>query len=331
MKPSLWLVMALAACGSSKQGAGVDSNTSGGDGGSPSDGSSGGDGQTATTRTIFIIPMENEPTSLIYGNTTDARYINDLLSTSASASMFKDELPALLSEPHYIWMEAGTNAFSDHTFSGDGAPTATNSTASTAHLATQLETAHIPWMAYQQGITSNTCPIAASGVYAPKHDPFVFFRDVVGATPSASAPLCSAHHKAYTAFAQDLQAGITGYVFITPDLCHDMHGDAACPQGTAGAANIQAGDAWLKAELPRIITYTQTHDALIFITWDEGDSSNLIPFIAIGTHVKAGDSATMYTHSSMLKSVEEYLHVPVLPSVASANDFSGMFMPGTFP
>ena len=282
-------------------------------------------------RTVFVIPMENKPSSEIYGNTTDAPYINGLLATAASASMFEDVLPTLDSEPHYIYMEAGTNAFSDKTLSTDNPPSATNSTSSTAHLVTQLDTAGIPWMSYQMGITSGTCPIAASGVYAPKHDPFIFFQDISGSPPSANNALCSAHHKSYDDFPADLQAGITGYVFITADLCHDMHGDASCTQGTATAGNIQAGDTWLSTELPRIIAYTQTHDALIFLAWDEGDSTNLIPFIAIGSHVIPGVNATTYSHGSILKSVEEYLGVPILAKVAHTSDFSGMFETGTFP
>jgi hypothetical protein len=328
---TLGLVL-LAGCGSSGSSA-IDANVTSGDASHHVDGSTTfADAPAANARTIFVIPMENEPSSSIYGNTTGAPYINGLMASAAHATMFTDELPALVSEPHYIWMEAGTNQFSDRTFSTDVAPSSTNSTSSTAHLVTQLEAAHIPWTSYQQGIASNTCPIATSGAYVPKHDPFVFFQDVSGSPPSAANQHCAAHHKSYADFAHDLQAGVSGYVFITADLCHDMHGDAQCPQGTAVAANIKAGDTWLSQELPAIIAYTQTHDALIFLTWDEGDSSNLIPFLVIGRHVTAGStSAAMYTHSSMLKSTEEYLGVPVLPAVASATDFAGMFATGTFP
>jgi phospholipase C len=229
-------------------------------------------------------------------------------------------------------MEAGTNVVADVTFSNDNPPSAGHSTASTAHLVTQLAAAGIPWTSYQEDITTGTCPIAATGFYAPKHDPFVFFQDVAGSPPSASTASCGAHHKAYADLASDLGAGrVTGYVFITPNLCHDMHGDAACPSGTGDAANIAAGDTWLTTELPRIAAYAQAHDALIFLTWDEGDSSNLIPFVAIGNHVKPGPSTTTYSHSSMLKSIEEVFHVPVLATVAAANDFADLFEPGTFP
>ena len=54
--------------------------------------------------------------------------------------------------------------------------------------------------------------------------------------------------------------------------------------GSSVRANIKASDTWLSQELPAIIAYTQTPDALILLTWDEGDSSDFILFIVIGKH-----------------------------------------------
>ncbi len=289
--------------------------------------------QAKVIRTVFVIPMENKANSQIYGNTADAPFINSLLANRAAhATKFGDELPSQPSEPHYVWMEAGTNAFSDRTFTNDSDPSASNTTASTAHLVTQLTTAGVQWHSYQEGITSGTCPISSTGHYVAKHNPFVFFKDVVGATPSSTTAACATHHKAYTDFPTDLAAGLTGYVFITPDECHDMHGAFSCPSGIFDAANIKAGDTWLSTELPRIIAYTQTHDdAVIFITWDEGDSSNVVPFLAIGNFVKGGHTSTVtYSHSSLVKSVEQLLGVPVLPTVTSSNNFSDLFEAGVF-
>jgi hypothetical protein len=324
MKFAAVLVVVLVACGS-KPGVGDDDVMTG-------DGSNADpDAAPARINTVFVIPMENKANSVIYGNTADAPYLNGLLATAAHATKFGDVLPTLPSEPHYVWMEAGTNAFADRTFTNDNDPSATNTTASTAHLVTQLVTAGVPWMAYQEGITSGTCPIASSGHYAAKHDPFVFFKDVVGSPPSTTTPACATHHKSYADFAADLAAGITGYVFITPNECNDMHGALDCPSGISSSANIKAGDTWLQAELPRIIAYAETHEAVIFITWDEGDSSNVVPLFVLGKHVKVGTtSTTTYSHSSLVKSIEELLDVPVLPSVTSANDFADMFDAGTF-
>jgi hypothetical protein len=284
---------------------------------------------------VFVIAMENHDSTEIYGDTTDAPYINNtLIPAYAHATNFTDPLAlSIPSEPHYVWMEAGTNAFSDHTFTTDNNPASTNSTSSTAHLTTQIKnaTSGVTWMTYQEGLNSTTgaCPIAGSGFYAPKHDPFIFFKDVSGNPPSKTNAYCIAHHKPYSSFATDLAANnIASYVFITPNLCNDMHGATGCPNSNT----IRSGDDWLKAELPRIISWATTHAGTIFITWDEGDSTGKMPFLAIGPGVKANHTGTVaYTHSSIIKSVERILGLPTLSTVSSANDFTDLYNTGFFP
>ena len=194
---------------------------------------------------VFVIVLENHGASDIYGNTTHAPYINNtLLPMGGRASNFVDKLPSLPSEPHYVWMEAGTNAFADRTFTNDNNPSSSNSTSSTAHLSAQLTAAGQSWLSYQEGLnsTSGTCPIAASGNYAPKHDPFIFFKDVAGNPPSKTNAFCTAHHKAYSAFAADLANNrVAAYNFITPNLCHDMHSNSC----TGSSDPIKHGDTWL--------------------------------------------------------------------------------------
>jgi hypothetical protein len=283
---------------------------------------------------VFVIAMENHDASQIYGNKTDAPYINNtLMPAYAHATNWTDELPSLESEPHYIWMEAGTNTFSDHTFTTDNVPSASNSTGSTAHLVTQIKNATngTTWRSYQEGINSTTgsCPIASSGFYQPKHNPFIFFRDVSGSTPSKTNAYCTAHHKALSALAGDLaNHGVAGFNFITPNQCHDMHGQSGCPNSNT----IRSGDDWLKANLPALISFVNANDGVIFLTWDEGSSTRLVPFLAIGPHVKAGYTGKVtYTHSSMLKSTEKIFELPVLSKVSSANTLSDLFVSGMFP
>jgi phosphatidylinositol-3-phosphatase len=283
---------------------------------------------------IFVIAMENHDANQIYGNTTDAPYINNtLMATYARATNFNDELPSLVSEPHYVWMEAGTNAFSDHTFTSDNAPSKSNSTSSTAHLVTQIKSASngVSWMTYQEGInsTTGTCPIAASGFYQPKHDPFVFFKDVSGSTPSKTNAYCTAHHKPLTSLAADLaNHTVANYVFITPNQCNDMHGQSGCPDSNT----IRAGDSWLAANLPALISFANANDGVIFLTWDEGESTTQMAFLAIGPHVRAGYAGNVsYNHSSLVRTVETILELPTLSTVASANSLSDLFVPGMYP
>jgi phosphatidylinositol-3-phosphatase len=289
---------------------------------------------TPRIKHVFVIAMENTDASQIYGNTAQAPYINGTLIPSyAKASNFADELPSLVSEPHYVWMEAGTNAFSDHTFTTDNNPSSTNSTNSTDHLATQITNAPngVTWMSYQEDINSTTgaCPIAGSGFYAPKHDPFVFFQDVSGSPPSKTNAYCSAHHKPYSSLASDLtNHTVASYNFITPNLCNDMHGAVGCPNSDT----IRSGDDWLAANLPALISYANANQGVIFITWDEGSGTTAVPFLVVGPGVKANfTSSVLYNHSSMIESVEEILQLPILPAVAGSNDFGDFFTAGNFP
>lgn len=325
--PIAVLAFLMIACGPSSQQSDSGPNDDGGSDAPGADATPGG-------KVVFVVPMENQDFVKVIGNSTDAPYINQtLLPAYASASNFQDELAiALPSEPHYVWMESGTNAFSDHTFTNDNDSSSANSTSSTDHLSHQLEAAGVPWMAYQEDMAAGTCPISSSGYYAAKHDPFVFFQDVAGATPSATDAHCIAHHKPLSSLSADLQSStVSGFNFITPNLCHDMHGASGCP-GSTQSAIIKAGDDWLKANVPSMIDYALAHDGYVFIVWDEGSATQLIPFVAIGKHAVAGRAGTVqYTHSSLLKSEEEIFGVPILPTVASANDFADLFDPGTFP
>jgi hypothetical protein len=176
---------------------------------------------------------------------------------------------------------------------------------------------------------TGACPIRSYEFYAAKHNPFIFFRDVSGDPPSTDNAYCASHHKPYSALAADLAADqVAPYAFITPDQCHDMHGQRGCP----GMDLVRAGDDWLKSELPRLIAYAEQHSSVIFLVWDEGDGTLKLPFLAIGPMIKPRFSAAArYTHSALLKSVELMLDLPMLPAVTNAPDLGELFKPGTFP
>jgi hypothetical protein len=281
---------------------------------------------------VFVVVMENTAAKDIYEG--PAPYLRGLMSRGAHATDYRDPLAlGVLSEPHYVWMEAGTNRFADAKFCNDDDPSAGNSTASTDHLTAQMAAAMTPvtWRSYQEGLdptTTGACPVSGAGHYAPKHDPFVFFQDVAGSPPSKAAEVCGAHHRPFTQLPTDLATGeLAEYSFVTPDLCHDMHDQCT------NAGRIATGDAWLKDNLAPVLDYVDTHDGLLFVAWDEGGpSSKTMPFFAFGPSVVPGKaSGVTLTHSSLLRTLDEMFGLPVLPTVAGASDLSDLFVDGHLP
>jgi hypothetical protein len=297
---------------------------------------------TSHIKYVFVIAEENQNANTIYSAPTP--YIAKLMDGGGYALNYQDLLtnPDLPSEPHYVWMEAGTNAFSDVTFTTDDDPSSSNSTSSTAHLSTEIKTnGGDSWLSYQENLPAS-CPVTSVTPFASKHDPFIFFQDVSGNPPSTTNSYCGSHHRDYSQLASDLAASppnVAHYNFITPNLCDDMHGDPSCLGNgctAAGAACITAGDNWLAANLPPLIAFCQQNQGVIFLIWDEAGSvasSTVNPFIVLGPNVKPGYSNSIaYSHSSLVRSVEEIMAVPQnLGTVSGANDFSDFFTPGTFP
>ena len=282
---------------------------------------------------VIVIALENHDAKEIYDDPVNAPYLHSLVEQYAHAENFDDELPLEIpSEGHYVWMEAGTHRFSDALFDDDSPPSPSVSTGSNLHLTRQIKNSGtgLSWITYQEGMNdeSGACPIQSTGFYMPKHDPFVFFRDIAGDPPAKDAPYCAAHHRPYSALAADLAGELASYVFITPDECHDMHWQRGCPEENP----IRTGDRWLKSELPPLIAYAAAHDAVIFLTFDEGGSTPKLPFIAIGSMVKPHYIGTeRYDHSSQLRSVELILGLPALPTVMTSNDLSDLFKAGAYP
>ena len=151
-----------------------------------------------------------------------------------------------------------------------------------------------------------------------------------GNPPSKTNAYCVAHHKPYSSLAADLAANsVASYIFITPNLCNDMHGAAGCPNSNTIQRRRRLAEG--RAAAASSPTPTPT-PASIFITWDEGSSTGKMPFLAVGPHVKANyTGAVTYTHSSIVKSVERILQLSTLSTVASANELSDLFVAGFYP
>lgn len=148
------------------------------------------------------------------------------------------------------------------------------------NLADQMENNGLTWRSYQDG-TSTPCfhgpyklgdvmpdPYqgnSATGAknYADRHNPFIYFPDVIG-----NQNRCIAHQRPYSDLSYDMtHTGLPSFSFVTPDTCNDGH-DNPCVGRTVGG--LVTADAWLAAELPPLLDYLAANNGLLIINFDEG-------------------------------------------------------------
>ena len=228
--------------------------------------------------------------------------------------------------PNYFWMEAGGN-LGVH---GDGSPYEYHRSTH-AHLSELLQNAGIPWRAYEEGISGSVCPLNPAGakdssggrMFQPKHFPQIYFDDMTNGESSHSA-YCIAHARPLAELAGDLGSNSIGrYNLITPDMCHDGH-------DRCGGNEIGNIDSWLRGFMPTIFNSQQykAGNVIVFIATDEAENGDgPIPFLALGRGVKQGyRNEIRYTHSSLLRTLEEIFHVsPMLGGAAHAADLRDLF------
>ncbi|HVU01077.1 MAG TPA: alkaline phosphatase family protein [Polyangiaceae bacterium] len=279
-------------------------------------------------RTVFVILLENKVWSELEGS-ADAPYLNrELLPRASVADGYRAPLEGRQhpSEPNYVWLEAGDN-LGIH----DDEHPAKNHRSEKEHLVTLLDAARISWRSYQEDIPGDRCPLEPVGMYAPKHNPMVFFDDVTDGNDPRSAR-CIGHVRPLAELETDLAKGTTPrYAFVTPNQCNDMH--TACDPDRNP---IRQGDRWLAEWMPKIFASAAYRDGgVVFLTWDEAEvaPSCLLgdcPFglLAFSPLAKGGGFTThrTYDHSSLLRTVQEIFGVrPFLGHAKSAESLAELF------
>ena len=195
------------------------------------------------------------------------------------------------SEPNYIAATSGSTWWTnddDGWYTGNHYPDPKIAGNHYPHtnIVTEMEARHIPWDAYMQAMPSSgylpdSWP-ATSPLYVSKHNPFILYNDV------RSDPQWRDHIRPY----QNMTADLNGpnpprYVWISPDLCSDMHGgvtakikgfpETPCPySNVAGDHNDELlkakADAFVKQAVHTITTSRAwTGNSVIFVTADESD------------------------------------------------------------
>jgi hypothetical protein len=249
---------------------------------------------------IVLVLFENKETDSVLG-TSDAPTFNSMAARYATlANYYGVTHPSL---PNYLALVGGS------TFGIDS--DCTSCTVKARNLADTLQAKRKTWKLYAEGLPRVGFTGASSGRYAKKHDPFVYFRDVFTSRRRLQrvVPL--------TQVRRDLKAGrLPNFAFVVPDLCHSMHD-----------CSVSAGDAWLKSQLPPLLTLP---NSVVFIVFDEGESDEHggghVPALAVGTAVRAGSRFTGTTdHYGLLRTVEDAWGLPLLGRSAAATPITGIW------
>jgi phosphatidylinositol-3-phosphatase len=235
-------------------------------------------------------------------------------------------------------------------------------------IASQLSARHLMWKSYNQdmgndpgrdGTTATAhgpaCGHPALGAidqtditgpandsYATRHNPFVYFRAVIG-----SQAYCDAHVVTLKPLRHDLTtvAATPSYSWITPNTCFDGHDVPLCQNGTKGG--LGRVDEFLSAWVPRIMASpAYRENGLIVITFDEsgndqnaaaccgekdslgyddpshpnanepglwGPGGGRVGAVALSPFIRPGTMSTVaYNHYSLFKTVEEIFGLRLL-------------------
>jgi acid phosphatase len=186
---------------------------------------------------------------------------------------------------------------------------------SARNLADTLEEAGKTWKTYAEGLPRPGFTGTFAGRYARKHDPFLYFKDVLVSRTRRErvVPL--------SAFAADLAARrLPSFSLVVPDLCHDMHD-----------CSVAKGDSWLASFLPPLLTSGVLRGGALFVVFDESDNSSVggggvVPAYVAGPLVRAGSQTNVVLdHYSLLRTIEDGLGLPPLGLSASATPIGGIW------
>ena len=242
---------------------------------------------------IAIIVLENKEFGTVIGN-RHMPFFNELAdSYTLLTQHYAVTHPSL---PNYLALISGD------TFGLDFSCTKCLYDAVT--LPDLIEASGRTWKTYQEDMPSACFDGSEYGLYAMKHNPFVYFEAI-----RLNSDRCARSVVPLTELYEDIAVNdLPSFVFVTPNLCNDAHD-----------CELDVADAWLETLLQtlRPAFESQGEPYLIIVTWDEGQGDHSccglpekaggrIATILISPSARAGfQDATPYTHYSVLKTISE--------------------------
>jgi phosphoesterase family protein len=192
-------------------------------------------------RHVVTILLENEEASSVFTAGPYETYLAHHYTYTA-----QDYAVTHPSEPNYLALTGGS------VFNRSGTDAYT--VIPNESIADLLEVRGESWGEFAQSMPT-PCDANDSYPYAVRHNPFVFYQDIVG-----NASRCDAHVVNFSAWNADVASGhIPNYAFITPNVLNDGHD-----------TSVSYADAWLASWLPPLLTQPFASSTLFIVTYDEG-------------------------------------------------------------
>lgn len=241
---------------------------------------------------VIVIVLENHEYNQVIGNTNEMPYLNQLAQQYTLLTNFHAITHPSL--PNYIAMIGGSNF--------DITSDCSSCSVNKPSLPDLIEASGKNWKTYQEDMPS-PCDSNASGNYAKRHNPFLYFQPIY-----QDEQRCQQHVVPFSDLDKDLLTGqLPDYAFISPNLCNDAH-DCA----------LSSADQFLKTTLDKLQkALFLDKNNLIVITFDEGKSTasccglgsqagGKVATILVSPLVKTGfQDDTPYSHYSLLKTIED--------------------------
>jgi hypothetical protein len=252
---------------------------------------------------VLVVVMENKDQASVLGS-KQAPQFNSLAARYAVLSGYRGVAHPSL--PNYLALVSG----STHGIHDD----CTSCLVSARNLADTLERSGRSWKTYAEGLPRAGFTGPYAGRYAKKHDPFLYFRDVL-ASPARRRRVVPLKQ-----LARDLAANrLPSFSLVVPDLCHDMHD-----------CSVATGDAWLGRFLKPLLASPKLAQSVVFVVFDEPEGSSpatgKVPALALGPLVIPGSVSTARTsHYGLLRTIEDAWGLPRLGHSAGAPAIAGIW------
>lgn len=171
---------------------------------------------------------------------------------------------------------------------------------STSNIADLVQNKGRTWASFDESMpTACDTTNSATGDYVVRHDPFVYYHDIVG-----NRARCTSHVVSLSAFATDVSLGtVPNYAFITPNILDDGHN-----------TGVKYADTWLKGWLSPLLNNTLFRTTVFFIVYDEAVNDNSgydgltgghVYFTAVSPYTKTGAAFTSdASHYNLLTTTE---------------------------